>query len=253
MPPPPPTWPISRPQPLQATLAEVLAGRSNSNATARPCPTRALSVDEGTTAIRSMTDSAEPEAPHAITAEEAPLQDFHAKIDRLGPVNMMAVERFDELNTAHLVDHPAQDLNDSITADGAIAASTRTREIRFRDAFEAINRSCQTFSTLFGGGHAGITLIDEHDPLEAASTSHSQPLGRPRRHPIGRRNRTRWRSCWNLQVQARDRSASSTRSKRRSTTPTSAASVRCSWAYRPHAVHPHHAQPEDHGDRRPDL
>ena len=50
---------------------------------------------------------------------------------------------------------------------------------------------------------------------------------------------------------SRARSACSTRSTRRSTTPTSAGLSKCSGYARPHPVHPDHPQPPDDGDCQP--
>ena len=174
---------------VQATLADVLTEVEQLERDGAAVPdTRALSVDEGHRRRRRRgrpteqpaTDSAAPEAPHAITAEDA-IAGLRAKIDRLGPVNMMAIEQFDELETRHtFLTTQRKDLIDSIAATNeAIQRIDETSKVRFRDAFEAINRYFQeTFSTLFGGGHAGITLIDEHDPLESGIDIVASPPGK---------------------------------------------------------------------------
>jgi chromosome segregation protein len=115
-----------------------------------------------------------------ITAEEA-ITGLRATIDRLGPVNMMAIEQFDELEVRHhFLVTQRKDLVDSIAATNeAIKRIDETSKVRFREAFEAINRYFQeTFSTLFGGGHAGITLIDETDPLESGIDIVASPPGK---------------------------------------------------------------------------
>ena len=54
-----------------------------------------------------------------------------------------------------------------------------TSKTRFREAFAAINQNFQkTFSTLFGGGRAGITLLDEDDPLESGIDIVASPPGK---------------------------------------------------------------------------
>jgi chromosome segregation protein len=120
------------------------------------------------------------EAVRALTAEEA-IVGLRAKIDRLGPVNMMAIEQFDELEVRHqFLTTQRKDLIDSIAATNeAITRIDETSKVRFREAFEAINRYFQqTFSTLFGGGHAGITLIDDTDPLESGIDIVASPPGK---------------------------------------------------------------------------
>ena len=116
----------------------------------------------------------------SLTAEDAIAQ-LKLKIERLGPVNMMAIEQFDELETRHaFLTTQRKDLVDSIaqTAD-AIARIDATTKARFTEAFAAIQRNFQvTFSTLFGGGHAGLTLLDENDPLESGIDIVATPPGK---------------------------------------------------------------------------
>jgi chromosome segregation protein len=115
-----------------------------------------------------------------MTAEEA-ITTLKAKVDRLGPVNMMAIEQFDELETRHLfLTTQRKDLTDSIaqTAE-AIKRIDETSTARFQEAFTAIQQNFQeTFSTLFGGGRAGLTLIDENDPLESGIDIVASPPGK---------------------------------------------------------------------------
>jgi chromosome segregation protein len=169
---------------VQATLLEVVAEVEQLEQAGAATPdSSALSVDAG---IEDGIEGEEPiaqavdEAPHAITAEEA-IAGLRAKIDRLGPVNMMAIEQFDELETRHVfLTTQRKDLVDSIAAtNAAIQKIDETSQVRFREAFEAINRNFQqTFSTLFGGGHAGITLLDHEDPLESGIDIVASPPGK---------------------------------------------------------------------------
>jgi len=115
-----------------------------------------------------------------MSAEQA-ITTLRAKIERLGPVNMMAIDQFDELETRHVfLTTQRKDLVDSIaqTSEAIKRIDETTRE-RFSDAFTAINRNFQeTFSTLFGGGRAGLTLLDESDPLESGIEIIAQPPGK---------------------------------------------------------------------------
>ena len=116
----------------------------------------------------------------ALSAEEA-IGTLRAKIDRLGPVNMMAIEQFDELESRHIfLTTQRKDLIDSIaqTSEAIKRIDETTRE-RFAEAFAAINKNFQEiFSTLFGGGRAGLTLLDETDPLESGIEIIAQPPGK---------------------------------------------------------------------------
>ena len=116
----------------------------------------------------------------AMTAEEA-IDALKAKIDHLGPVNMMAIEQFDELESRHLfLTTQRKDLIESIAQTSeAIMRIDETSKVRFREAFAAIQQNFQvTFSTLFGGGHAGLTLLDENDPLESGIDIVASPPGK---------------------------------------------------------------------------
>ncbi len=116
----------------------------------------------------------------AMTAEEA-IAELRAQIDRLGPVNMMAIQQFTELDERRIfLTTQRQDLVDSIAqTNEAIKKIDETTHVRFRDAFTAINANFQvTFATLFGGGKAGITLLDESDPLESGIDIVASPPGK---------------------------------------------------------------------------
>jgi chromosome segregation protein len=118
--------------------------------------------------------------PLSMTAEEA-MTALKAKIDRLGPVNMMAIEQFDELEIRHsFLTTQRQDLVASIAQTlEAIKRIDETSKVRFHDAFAAIQHNFQeTFSTLFGGGRAGLTLLDENDPLESGIDIVASPPGK---------------------------------------------------------------------------
>jgi len=118
--------------------------------------------------------------PASMTAEEA-ITRLKEKIDRLGPVNMMAIEQFDELEQRHVfLTTQRRDLVESIAQTSqAIARIDETTKVRFNEAFTAIQANFQvTFSTLFGGGRAGLTLLDENDPLESGIDIVASPPGK---------------------------------------------------------------------------
>ncbi len=106
---------------------------------------------------------------------------LRARIDRLGPVNMMAIDQFDELEERHtFLTTQRQDLLDAIAATGkAIKQIDVTTRERFEHAFAAINAHFQgTFETLFGGGRAGLVLLDEANVLESGIDVIAQPPGK---------------------------------------------------------------------------
>lgn len=125
-------------------------------------------------------DGVETPLPERMTAEEA-IAELRAKIDRIGPVNMMAIEQHQELEQRHgFLTTQRQDLIDSIAqTNEAIQRIDETTHARFREAFTAINANFQqTFATLFGGGRAGISLLDDTDPLESGIDIVASPPGK---------------------------------------------------------------------------
>jgi chromosome segregation protein len=138
-----------------------------------------------------MADVAEvAESAGAATTEELPVRDLspddvivdlRQKIDRLGPVNMMAIEQFDELESRHLfLTTQRKDLLDSIaqTSEAIKKIDVTTRE-RFEEAFRTINTYFEgTFTTLFGGGKAGLILIDQENQVESGIDIIAQPPGK---------------------------------------------------------------------------
>ena len=126
-------------------------------------------------------DAAVAEAERRTLSAEEAISILRGKIDRLGPVNMMAIEQHDELETRYtFLSTQRNDLVESIaqTTEAIRRIDDTTRE-RFIEAFAAINRNFQeVFATLFGGGRAGLTLIDENDPLESGIEIVAQPPGK---------------------------------------------------------------------------
>jgi chromosome segregation protein len=171
---------------LDEVLGEVeqmeLAGEATPDAAAIVAEEPDPEAEEGEapTAVEGGLQVGLAPVPASMTAEEA-LTRLKAKIDRLGPVNMMAIEQFDELETRHVfLTTQRRDLVDSIaqTAE-AIKRIDETTKVRFQEAFSAIQQNFQgTFSTLFGGGRAGLTLLDENDPLESGIDIIASPPGK---------------------------------------------------------------------------
>jgi chromosome segregation protein len=170
---------------VQATLDEVVADvealERDGGATPDAkviCSEESEEGDEpGECGVRLQPDDT---AQRTLTAEEA-IAALRAKIDRLGPVNMMAIEQFEELEARHtFLTTQRKDLVDSIAqTTEAIKRIDETTRQRFAEAFAAINHNFQeTFSTLFGGGRAGLTLLDETDPLESGIEIIAQPPGK---------------------------------------------------------------------------
>ena len=179
---------------VQATLDEVAAEveqleRDGQLASPRPvddAPDPSESDGDGEMAAAGDGADAPPPAAEAsaakpaMTADEM-VADLRMKIDRMGPVNMMAIDQFDDLESRHtFLTTQRKDLTDSIAATSeAIKKIDKTTRERFSEAFAVINRNFErTFTTLFGGGRAGLVMLDETDALESGIDIIAQPPGK---------------------------------------------------------------------------
>ena len=171
---------------VEASLDEVAAAvaeleRTGVLASPRPvddAPDAAEIEDEAGSA--ALAEPSPPADAGPMTPEQM-VADLRAKIERMGAVNMMAIDQFDDLESRHtFLTVQRKDLVDAIASTGeAIRRIDKTTRERFREAFEVINRYFeQTFTTLFGGGRAGLVLLDESDQLESGIDIIAQPPGK---------------------------------------------------------------------------
>jgi chromosome segregation protein len=126
-------------------------------------------------------EGAQRAAPARTMTPDEMVADLRAKIERMGAVNMMAIDQFDDLEQRHtFLTAQKKDLVEAIASTGeAIRKIDKTTKERFRDAFTVINQNFeQTFTTLFGGGRAGLVLLDEADQLESGIDIIAQPPGK---------------------------------------------------------------------------
>ncbi len=168
--------------PIEDVAAEVAAleasGEIASVKLAEDVPTEEETA-EGEPVAEAGAAPAAPE-PKELTVDQAIAQ-LKAKIERLGPVNILAIDQFDELESRHtFLTTQRKDLVDSINATNeAIRRIEKTTKERFQEAFEAINANFEeSFKTMFGGGRAGLVLLDEQDELESGLDIIAQPPGK---------------------------------------------------------------------------
>ena len=125
-------------------------------------------------------------APEALSDEELQeAEERHSairdKIDRLGPVNVLARREYEEVSERKLfLETQQQDLLDSIrnTREAIREIDTASRD-RFEAAFEAINHNFRSvFATLFGGGIGELRLSDPADADASGIEIVAQPPGK---------------------------------------------------------------------------
>jgi chromosome segregation protein len=103
------------------------------------------------------------------------------KIERLGPVNMTAIEEFSELEERHgFLTSQRQDLEEAMgKLRDTIRRINRTSRERFIEAFDAIRASYQeVFKVLFNGGKADLILEEGEDVLDCGIEIMVQPPGK---------------------------------------------------------------------------
>ena len=115
-----------------------------------------------------------------IEAWDEKLDKVRRRIDRLGPINLAAIDEFKEqTERKEYLDAQLADLNDALaTLEGAIRKIDRETRTRFRETFNNVNVGFQKlFPKLFGGGHAYLELAGE-DLLSAGVTVMARPPGK---------------------------------------------------------------------------
>jgi chromosome segregation protein len=112
------------------------------------------------------------------------IEEVRRKIDRLGPVNLAAIEQFTEqAERKKYLDAQNDDLIAALdTLEQAIRKIDRDTRSRFQETFDNINQGLKRiFPRLFGGGHAYLSLEGE-DILAAGVTVMARPPGKRNSH-----------------------------------------------------------------------
>jgi chromosome segregation protein len=116
-----------------------------------------------------------------LATEDQLHRDMRAKLDAMGPVNMMALEEYKETAERHgFLDTQRKDLISSI--ENTVATIKEIDQIsrqKFEEAFNKINENFQaTFKKLFGGGHAFMKLTDQENSAESGIDVVASPPGK---------------------------------------------------------------------------
>jgi chromosome segregation protein len=115
-----------------------------------------------------------------VSAWEQRLAETSEKIERLGAVNLAAIDEFAEQSERkEYLDRQFADLNDALTTlEDAIRKIDRETKSRFQDTFDRVNAGLkEKFPRLFGGGQAYLELVGE-DVLEAGVAIMARPPGK---------------------------------------------------------------------------
>src|SRR6202030_2712691 len=121
-----------------------------------------------------------------VTADELAAKDqahreMRARLDAMGPVNMMALEEYKETAERHeFLSTQRKDLLDAIENTAAtIREIDQVSRQKFEEAFNRINENFQaTFRKLFGGGHGFMRLTDLENSNESGIDVVASPPGK---------------------------------------------------------------------------
>ncbi len=115
-----------------------------------------------------------------VAAWEKTVVDFDAKLRRLEPVNLAAIQEHAEAATRkEYLDAQDADLTSALeTLEDAIRKIDRETRGRFKDTFDRVNSGVQElYPRLFGGGHAYLELTGE-DLLDTGVAIMARPPGK---------------------------------------------------------------------------
>ena len=128
--------------------------------------------------LESLVDGLDETA--TIEGWEEKVEKVRRRIDRLGPINLAAIDEFKEQSERkEYLDSQLKDLNDALdTLEAAIRKIDRETRSRFRETFEDVNAGFKRlFPKLFGGGHAYLELTGD-DLLSAGVSVMARPPGK---------------------------------------------------------------------------
>jgi len=112
---------------------------------------------------------------------EAHLKDLRAALDKLGEVNLAAIDEAAELSERHgSLSRQKEDLERSLDQlQEAITRIDATSRERFKQTFDIVNEKFQAvFPRLFGGGRAGLVLTNDGPGQEPGVEIVAQPPGK---------------------------------------------------------------------------
>ncbi|MGO9642401.1 MAG: chromosome segregation protein SMC [Candidatus Acidiferrales bacterium] len=116
-----------------------------------------------------------------LAAQDHAYREMRARLDAMGPVNMMALEEYKETTERHeFLATQRKDLLDSIENTAAtIRENDQVSRQKFEEAFHKINENFQaTFRKLFGGGHGFMRLTDSENSAESGIDVVASPPGK---------------------------------------------------------------------------
>jgi len=109
------------------------------------------------------------------------VESLQARLDEMGPVNLVAIEEYEE--TEQRYQFLSRQYDDLVQARTRLLEvihriNTQTRQM-FAETFEQIRQNFQAlFTEVFGGGKADLRLLDQNDVLESGIEIVARPPGK---------------------------------------------------------------------------
>jgi len=117
----------------------------------------------------------------ALLELEDELSRAKAKLDRFGPVNVLAADEYEEQEQRHgFLTVQRRDVAESVKSlRETICEINEASSVRFRETFVQVNQTFgETFTKLFRGGEAEMRLLDEDDWLDSGIEIIARPPGK---------------------------------------------------------------------------
>ncbi|MEP7014671.1 MAG: chromosome segregation protein SMC [Verrucomicrobiota bacterium] len=138
-------------------------------------------LEGGAPATPSQTAEGSRELAPPDQSVEKIISDLTRQLDNMGPVNLEAVQEYDELEERFkFLDTQNNDLTNSRRELLEVIAkiNSTTRQL-FADTFAQVRANFrEMFAELFGGGRADLSLMDEGDPLNCGIEISAKPPGK---------------------------------------------------------------------------
>ena len=116
-----------------------------------------------------------------IEEAKASIQTLKDKLSKMGPVNLVAIQEYDEMKERYdFLTKQQQDLNQAKDdLHKAILKINRTTKEMFVETFASIQKYfSEYYKLLFAGGSAELVLLDENDVLESGIEIIARPPGK---------------------------------------------------------------------------
>ncbi len=141
-------------------------------------------TSEYSLSMEQIMNESDPEwegTPPDIEILETRIAEIQTKIEAMGPVNLIAIEEYQELEERHtfLTGQETDLIKAKEQLMDMIKKINRTTSEMFRSTFEQVNNNFQTmFRKLFNGGSAKLVLVNEEDVLECGIEIIARPPGK---------------------------------------------------------------------------